>query len=61
MIFFIVYRDDVGMEEPFASRIGAESFIRICKRIDKAAKRVYIYSIEEEEFNPFTKQENHNG
>jgi hypothetical protein len=61
VIFFYVVRDGDTLEEPFASRVGAESFIKICKRIDKKAKRVYIYSIEEVEFNPFITKENQNG
>ena len=47
MKFFIVYRGYVPLDETFATRIGAESFIKIVKGIDKVCKRKYIYEIEE--------------
>ena len=52
MKFFVVARDEDVLEEPFATRNGAESFIRICKGIDKVCNRKYIYVIEEVEAHP---------
>lgn len=51
MKFYMVLRDNVPLDEPLATEIGAKAFIRICKRIDKVCKRKYIYEIEEVESN----------
>lgn len=56
MKFFFVSRDGDIMDEPFATEIGAKSFIRICKGIDKACKRKYVYEVHEGE-GQLTQQE----
>jgi len=47
MIVFIVSRDHFPIwEEPFATQNGAESFVRICKGIDRKDKVKHTYDID---------------